>query len=101
MSQIKAVVYYPDDTRDKAIAKINQPTAGYASLSTFSNKLTLDLAQVPTSIKVLIKNRGTSGKVLYDGLSVYIPDTEARAATALTAPLIPLPEPQPVAPPAN
>jgi hypothetical protein len=77
MTQIKAVVYYPDGSRDKAIAKIGQPTTAFASLSTFSNRLTVTLTQTPQSIKVLLKNRGTSGKVLYDGLSLYKPPTSA------------------------
>lgn len=87
MTQVKAVAYYPDGSREKAIAKIRQPTTGYASLGTFSSKLKFTLTQVPTSIKVLVKNRGTSGKVLYDGLSLYIPN----AVNAGVEGLVPLP----------
>ncbi len=73
VTQIKAVVEYPDGSSGKASAKLRQATSGFTSLGNFSNSLTLSLTQTPVSVKVMIKNRGTSGKVLYDGLSLYRP----------------------------
>jgi hypothetical protein len=88
-SNIKAIVAYANGSKDKAIAKIRQATSGFASLSTFSSTLTVTLTQTPVSITVKIKNRGTSGKILYDGLSLYIPPTSALSVPETS--LLPLP----------
>ncbi|HEX2620783.1 MAG TPA: choice-of-anchor Q domain-containing protein [Phototrophicaceae bacterium] len=66
---VKVVIKYADSSipNDKFKVKLTAPTPGYTPLTgTLSTEITGEVA----SIKVVLQNKGTSGKVYYDALSL-------------------------------
>jgi subtilisin family serine protease len=68
---IKVRVKYADISlpKGKITVKLTAPTEGYV-LHSGGSELTLTLLDDATNVKVQLKNRGTSGKVFYDSLSL-------------------------------
>lgn len=71
--KLKVVVKYADPQlgKSKITVNINTETGGvYVPLNTFQSVLTTPVTAPVQKIKVKVKNKGTSGKVYYDDLSL-------------------------------
>ena len=66
-AKVMVKVVYGDDTKDKITAKIAKTNGEYVALT---GELSLDVKQQPDKIKVIVKNKGTKGKVRVDALSL-------------------------------
>ncbi|HEX2623422.1 MAG TPA: hypothetical protein VHL11_24845, partial [Phototrophicaceae bacterium] len=71
-TRIQVKVRYADDSlpNDKITLTINTPTGGYQSFNSLSADLSATLQGTPLKIKIQLRNKGTSGKVRYDVLSL-------------------------------
>jgi hypothetical protein len=72
-SKVKVIVIYADGITPKSKITVNvgSPTGGvYVPLSNFQPMLTATVTSAPEKVKFIIKNKGTSGKVIYDALSL-------------------------------
>jgi hypothetical protein len=70
--KVKVVVIYADGVtpESKITVHISSPTGVYLPLSSFQPVLTTTVVAAPSKVKLSIKNKGKSGKVLYDALSL-------------------------------
>lgn len=70
-TKVKVLVFYRDSRlgKSKLVSKSTTPSPIYQALN---GNLTLVMAGEPAEIKIVVKNRGLSGKVRYDNLSLLL-----------------------------
>jgi hypothetical protein len=84
-TSVRVAVKYVDETlaKGKITVTVSAPTTGYQPFSAITDQLSLTLAGDPAKIKVELYNRGTSGKVRYDALSLTVNEGSARSPLPL------------------
>lgn len=73
------VTYVSVSAKGKIIVKLNAPTTGWQ----FRTR-TLTLVDDATTIKITLMNKGTSGKVLFDALSLKVNPSGSRLLPLLS-----------------
>jgi hypothetical protein len=71
-TRVKVTVKYTDETlpKGKLTVTVDAETSDYQPFSAFTDPLSMVLAGEPAKLKVQLQNKGTSGKVRYDALSL-------------------------------